>query len=49
MATGKAYMKLAGLECGKFRSPVNNMYDDAFNNFTDDVRKLGIDDLFSKK
>ena len=49
MATGKAYMKLAGLECGKFRSPVNNMPDDAFNNFREDVRKLGIDDLFSKK
>ncbi|HBE42052.1 MAG TPA: dihydrodipicolinate synthetase [Bacteroidales bacterium] len=49
MATGKAYMKLAGLDFGKFRSPVNNMSDDAFNNFTDDVRNLGIDDLFSKK
>lgn len=49
MATGKAYMKLAGLDCGKFRSPVPNMADDQFNAFKEDVRMLEIDHLFAKK
>jgi len=49
MATGKAYMKLAGFDCGNFRPPVYNMPDDSFDSFRDDVRNLGINDLFSKK
>jgi N-acetylneuraminate lyase len=49
MATGKAYMKLAGLDCGKFRPPVSNMPDGMFSAFVKDVKELGIDDLFSKK
>lgn len=48
MGTGKAYMKHIGLDCGKFRSPVKNMTDEMFNEFTRDVKKLGIDDYFSK-
>ncbi len=48
MATGKSYMKLAGLDCGKFRPPVYNLPDDSFDSFRDDVRNLDIDDLFSK-
>ena len=49
MATGKAYMKLAGLDCGNFRPPVSNMPDGMFSTFVKDVKELGIDDLFSKK
>jgi len=49
MATGKAYMKLVGMDCGKFRSPVRNMTDKMFEDFVKDVDHLGISHLFSKK
>ncbi len=49
IATGKAFMKYVGLDCGRFRSPVRNMPDTLYKNFVDDVRNLGIDGLFSKK
>ena len=49
MATGKAYMKLVGMDCGKFRSPVRNMTDKMFEDFVKDVEHLGINHLFSKK
>ena len=49
IATGKAFMKYAGLDCGKFRSPVRNMTDEMYGDFVKDVRGLGIDELFSKK
>ena len=49
MATGKVYMKLAGLDCGKFRSPVPNMSEAQFTSFKKDVRALDIDYLFAKK
>ena len=49
IATGKAFMKYVGLDCGKFRSPVKNMPDNMYKNFVNDVRNLGIDSLFSKK
>jgi len=49
MATGKAYMKLAGLDCGKFRVPVNNMTDKMFGDFVKDVERLEIKHLFSRK
>ena len=49
IATGKAFMKYIGLDCGRFRSPVRNMPDNLYKNFVDDVRNLGIDVLFSKK
>ena len=49
IATGKAFMKYAGIDCGKFRSPVKNMPDEMYGDFVDDVRRLGMDELFSKK
>ncbi len=49
MATGKGYMKLAGLDCGNFRSPVPNMSETQFKSFKQDVRALEIDHLFAKK
>ncbi len=49
IATGKAFMKYAGIDCGKFRSPVKNMPDEMYGDFVGDVRRLGMDELFSKK
>lgn len=40
IATGKAYMKLIGLDCGGFRLPVRNPDRDAFNRFREEVAKL---------
>lgn len=39
-ATGKAFMKLVGLDCGGFRLPVRNMTDSNFELFSKDVAHL---------
>jgi N-acetylneuraminate lyase len=49
IASGKAFMRYIGIDCGKFRSPVKNMPDEMYGDFVNDVRRLGIDELFSKK
>ncbi len=49
MGTGKAFMKYAGLDCGKFRLPVKNMADSDFQSFLEDVRALKMDEYFSKR
>lgn len=49
ISTGKAFMKYIGLDCGQFRSPIKNMPDELYNDFENDVKSLGIDDLFSKR
>jgi N-acetylneuraminate lyase len=43
IATGKAYMKLIGLDCGGFRLPVKNMSDSDFEQFKAEVGVLGFD------
>ena len=48
IATGKAYMRFIGLECGEFRLPVRNMTSSDYDSFVKDVRRLEMDDLFSK-
>jgi len=48
IATGKAFMRYVGLDCGKYRSPVKNMTDEMYEDFVKDVKDLGIDNLFSK-
>jgi N-acetylneuraminate lyase len=40
IATGKAYMKLIGLNCGEFRLPVKNMTAEQFQQFNKDVEQL---------
>lgn len=40
IATGKAYMKLVGLDCGGFRLPVKNMTADVFEAFKKEVGAL---------
>jgi N-acetylneuraminate lyase len=48
IATGKAYMKYVGFDCGEFRSPVKNMSENKFEKFAEDVRSLNMEHLFSK-
>lgn len=48
IATGKAFMRYIGLECGEFRLPVRNMSGSDYQAFVTDVKNLGMDDLFSK-
>jgi len=48
IATGKAYMKLIGLDCGEFRLPVKNMDQTAFMHFKTDVEKLDFQTFKSK-
>ncbi|MFT3901962.1 MAG: dihydrodipicolinate synthase family protein [Niabella sp.] len=48
IATGKAYMKLLGIDCGKFRLPVHNMSDEEFETFQKDVAAIGFESFCSK-
>ena len=48
IATGKAYMKYVGMDCGEFRSPVKNMSASNYEKFTEDVRSLNMQEFFSK-
>ncbi len=43
IATGKAYMKLIGLDCGEFRLPVKNMNATDFEAFQKEVAALSFD------
>lgn len=47
IATGKAYMKLVGMDCGEFRLPVKNMGDSQFELFKKDVAALNFDNFKS--
>lgn len=48
IATGKAYMKVIGLDCGAFRLPVRNMSTAQFQSFKEDVAALGFDKYCSR-
>ena len=48
IATGKAFMRYAGIDCGNFRSPVKNMPAGMYDSFVRDVRSLKLDHLFSR-
>ncbi|WP_163324702.1 dihydrodipicolinate synthase family protein [Draconibacterium mangrovi] len=47
IATGKAYMRYIGFECGEFRLPIKNMSNEAYKEFEKDVQGLQMQDLFS--
>ncbi len=47
IATGKAYMKLIGLDCGTFRLPVKNMSAGDFEQFKSDAGSIGFDSFKS--
>ena len=49
IATGKAFMKLVGIDCGKFRLPVRNMSDSQFAFFEKDVETLNFQGYCSKQ
>jgi len=49
IATGKAYMKLIGLDCGGFRLPVKNMSSEDFENFKKEVEQLNFSSFCSKQ
>ena len=48
IATGKAYMKYVGLDCGQFRLPVKNTWVENYEKFIKDVRSLNMQEFFSK-
>lgn len=48
IATGKAYMKLIGIDCGEFRLPVKNMSTENFELFKKDVEQLNFSSFCSK-
>lgn len=48
IATGKAYMKLIGVDCGEFRLPIANMSAESFEKFKDDVATLDFKTFKSK-
>ncbi len=45
--TGKAFMRYIGLDCGKFRSPLNKFEDDKFRSLSEDIKALGVDKVMS--
>lgn len=47
IATGKAYMKYVGMDCGQFRLPIKNMTEESYGKFTEDVRSLKMASYFS--
>jgi len=49
IATGKAYMKVVGIDCGEFRLPVKNMNAGQFEMFKKDVAQLNFSSFCSTK
>lgn len=49
IATGKAYMKLLGLDCGEFRLPVKNMTAEQFISFKKDTEQINFSSFCSLK
>lgn len=47
IATGKAFMKLIGLDCGNFRLPVGHMDEKTFELFKKDADQVGFPDFRS--
>ncbi|WP_400261009.1 dihydrodipicolinate synthase family protein [Sphingobacterium sp. SG20118] len=48
ISVGKTYMKLIGLDCGKFRLPIKNMSQEQFVAFQSDVAELEFASFSSK-
>lgn len=48
ISTGKAYMKLMGIDCGKFRLPVKNMSEAEFELFKKDTENIHFSSFSSK-
>jgi N-acetylneuraminate lyase len=48
IATGKAYMKLIGMDCGEFRLPVKNMSAEEFESFEKDTGQINFSSFSSR-
>ena len=48
IATGKAYMKLIGIDCGEFRLPVKNMSSAEFELFKKDTEQINFNSFSSR-
>lgn len=48
IATGKAYMRAIGLDCGKFRLPVQNMSEAQYEAFLEDLNEIDFFQYMSK-
>jgi N-acetylneuraminate lyase len=48
IATGKAYMKMMGMNCGEFRLPVTNMNEEQFASFGKDVEQINFRSFCSR-
>jgi N-acetylneuraminate lyase len=48
IATGKAYMKLIGMDCGDFRLPVKNMTEVQYTLFEEDTQLINFQQFASK-
>jgi N-acetylneuraminate lyase len=48
IATGKAFMRYIGMDCGNFRLPVRNMDGNMYARFALEVKSLGMENYFSK-
>ena len=49
IATGKAFMRYVGIDCGEFRSPIKNMSREDYKKFTEDIQALAMEEFFSVK
>ncbi len=49
IGAGKAFMKYAGIDCGKFRLPVASMSDQDFAGFREEVSSLEMAEFLSQK
>lgn len=49
ISTGKAFMKLVGLDCGGFRLPIRNMSGEQFELFKRDAEAVGFGNFCSQK
>jgi N-acetylneuraminate lyase len=47
IATGKAFMKYIGFDCGGFRLPIKNKWLAKYDEFKEEVRALKMENLFS--
>ena len=48
IATGKAFMRLVGMDCGGFRLPVRNMSDAQYESFVRDTEIVGFRSFCSR-
>lgn len=49
IATGKAFMRYVGMDCGRFRLPLGNLTDDMYRKFVQDIKELNIEHFLSQK